>query len=68
MTKKPISELVTELENATEHHRTKKKEADAAAIVACDALSALNNAQKRLDEAIEDLKKNAHYESDWKRP
>jgi hypothetical protein len=64
---KSISDLIVELENATEVHKDLRRKADVASMQACDALNAVNTAQKRLDAALEKLKQEAHRDTDWKR-
>ena len=62
-----ISDLIKQVRNATIRHAGAKDLVDEARREETTALNVLNEAQRLLDQKIEDLKKQAPKESDWRR-
>jgi hypothetical protein len=67
MTTTTLSELERELEVATSEHAQARNEAALAHSNETRALNRLNGVQKRIDEAVDALRKSASTDSDWRR-
>jgi hypothetical protein len=65
--KPDMGNLQIDLENAIERHRAAAQRTSFARNEECDALNALNAAQKAFDAGVEAMHKAAHYDSDWGR-
>jgi hypothetical protein len=62
-----LSELERELEVATAQHKEARHDAAVARNLETTALNRLNGVQKRIDEAVDALRKAASTDSDWRR-
>lgn len=62
-----FGDAAVEVERAREIYVARQKDAQAARRFETDALNTLNNAQRRFDKLVEQLRSASPQQSDWKR-
>lgn len=63
----PMIKLFEELRMAMDQHESATRQADIARGEQTDALNRLNKAQQAIDKAVDEARKNAPRDTDWKR-